>query len=159
MDIQHFYREGAAQGANPLALIARLYEQVIDDLRRAIGALAVSDIELRTSKINHAILVIGHLESHLDYQAGGKVAEVLRDFYDGLRHNLIVAQAQQSQDLLAQQITDLLAVREAWIEVDRTASSQIVTPASGNRGKTTSDRDADRSELLMTRIQPGGWEG
>jgi len=114
------YREGTVGGANPISLVARLYEQTIEDLRRAIRALERNDVEQRTNKINHAILVIGYLESQLDFTAGGEVAENLKNFYDSVRANLVRAQFQQSRALLAQQITDLLAVREAWIEVERT---------------------------------------
>ena len=114
------YREGTVGGANPIALVARLYEQTIEDLRQAVKALERNEVELRTQKINHAILVIGYLESRLNFAAGGKVAENLKNFYDSVRANLVRAQFQQSRVLLAQQITDLLAVREAWIEVERT---------------------------------------
>lgn len=123
MNAGRMYREGTVQGASPAALVARLYEQMIHDLQQAMKALEQNDVELRTSKINHAILVIGYLESQLNFDAGGKVAEDLKNFYDILRENLLQAQLRQSPALLAHQITDLLAVREAWIEVDRAESS------------------------------------
>ncbi len=129
MNAGRMYREGTVQGASPAALVARLYEQVIHDLRQALKALEQNDVELRTSKINHAILVIGYLESQLNFDAGGKVAGDLKNFYDILRENLLQAQLQQSTVLLAQQITDLLAVREAWIEVERAESSVPDTAA------------------------------
>ena len=78
MNAGRMYREGTVQGASPAALVARLYEQVIHDLRQALKALEQNDVELRTSKINHAILVIGYLESQLNFDAGGKVAGILR---------------------------------------------------------------------------------
>jgi flagellar biosynthetic protein FliS len=121
------YREGTVEGASPTALITRLYEQTIEDLRQAAKALEQGDVELRSSRINHALLIVALLESQLDFEAGGKVAEHLRDFYQSLRANLIQAQLQQSGILLAQLITDLLTVREAWIEVERAEKS---TPGS-----------------------------
>ena len=145
MNARLLYREGTAKGATPAALVARLYEQTIDDLWHALKALESNDIELRTNKINHAVLVIGHLESQLDFAAGGKVAEHLKNFYVSLRQNLTQAQLQQSKTLLSQQITDLLAIREAWVEVERAQNSvaaENALPAGAwGSGSETSHRD------------------
>jgi flagellar secretion chaperone FliS len=122
------YREATVEGASPTALITRLYEQTIEDLRQAGKALEHGDVELRSSRINHALLIVGVLESQLNFEAGGKVAEHLRDFYQSLRDNLMQAQLHQSPALLAQLITDLLAVREAWIEVERAEKSASAPP-------------------------------
>jgi flagellar protein FliS len=130
MDAGRSYREAAVRGASPVELVIRLYEQMIEDLRQAVKALEQNDIELRSNKINHAILVLGHLQSQLEFEAGGKVARDLENFYNVLRQNLVQAQAFASRPLLAQQITDLLAVREAWIEVLRAENPSLVkTPA------------------------------
>jgi flagellar secretion chaperone FliS len=123
MDVRRHYREGAVAGASPVELIIRLYEQIIDDLRQAARALDQNNIELRTAKINHAILVIGYLESQLNLAGGGVAAENLRNFYRALRANLVQAQFRQSKKILDQQISDLLAVREAWILIERPASA------------------------------------
>lgn len=108
------------RGANPVELVIRLYEQMIEDLRQASVAIEQNDIERRSNRIKHALLVIGHLQSSLDFAQGGKVAQNLKHFYDVVRRNLLQVQFQPSKRALAQQITDLLAVREAWIEVERT---------------------------------------
>jgi len=125
MDAGRIYREATVTGASPLALVVRLYEQIIQDLRQAIKAFEQNDIQLRTGKINHAILVIGYLESQLNFAEGGKPAETLHNFYAVLRGALIAAQVRQSKELLAQQITDVLAIREAWIAVERAESGNI----------------------------------
>ena len=122
------YRENTVRGASPVRLVVLLYEQLIQDLTQASQALEQNDVALRTSRINHAILVLGHLQSGLNFTAGGKVAQNLQNFYDALRSNLVRAQFQQSRALLAQQITDLLSVREAWIEVER-AENPTLPPA------------------------------
>jgi flagellar secretion chaperone FliS len=123
MDARRHYREGTVAGASPVELVIRLYEQIVDDLRQAARALDQKNIELRTAKINHAILVIGYLESQLDLAGGGVAAENLRNFYRALRANLVQAQFRQSKKILDQQITDLLAVREAWLTVEHSASA------------------------------------
>jgi flagellin-specific chaperone FliS len=96
-----------------------LYEQLIEDLRLAIDAMGRSDIEARTHKINHAILILAHLQSALCAQANSSVTQNLETFYNQVRNHLIAAQAHGSVRLLNQEVTDLLTMREVWIEVER----------------------------------------
>ncbi len=119
MNIQQSYREATVRGASPVELVVRLYEQVIEDLRQAAIAIEHNDIMLRTKRIKHAILVVGHLQSSLDFAMGGKVARDLDSFYNAVRQSLVWVQFHPSKRGVTQLITDLLAVREAWIVVDR----------------------------------------
>ena len=124
------YRENDVRGATAVRLVVLLYEQLVQDLRQALQAIEQNDIELRTKRINHAILVIGHLQSPLDFANGGKVAQDLDHFYNVLRQNLVQVQFHPSQAGLSQQITDLLAVREAWTEVERVEKTLVATSAT-----------------------------
>lgn len=119
MDAGRMYREGAVQGASPIALVARLYEQMVEDLRQTALAIEGNDIEWRTKRINHMILILGHLQSSLDFASGGRVATDLANFYSDLRNRLWRLQCSPSQSKAQQLITDLLVVREAWVEVER----------------------------------------
>ncbi len=119
MNPRSVYREDAVRGASPLRLVVLLYEQMIEDLRQAVNGIKQNNVELRTNKINHAIFVIGCLQSSLNKEAGGQVALNLECFYEQLRANLANAQFCVSQSILSQQITDLLTLREGWSEVER----------------------------------------
>ena len=124
------YREAAVRGASPVGLVVLLYEQAIEDLRRALAAFGRGDIEARTREINHGILVIGHLQASLDKDQGGNVAANLECFYGQVRAALVQAQCQQSAAILEQQISHLMLVREAWCEIDQNGTTQAVTAAS-----------------------------
>src|SRR5208337_2851655 len=100
------YREASARGVSPVQSVVQLYEQIIEDLRQALQAIEQNQVELRTHKINHAILVIGHLQSRLNFQSGGKVAQNLNRFYDVLRRELLQAQFQGSAEILSGRIND-----------------------------------------------------
>jgi len=113
------YRENDVRGASPARLVVLLYDQMIQDLTQAAQAMEQNEIELRTKRINHAILVIGHLQSPLDFVNGGKVARDLDNFYNVLRRNLVQVQFHPSKSGIDRLITDVLAVREAWIQVER----------------------------------------
>jgi flagellar secretion chaperone FliS len=132
MDARRYYREGTVTGASPVELVVRLYEQIVEDLRQAARAVEQKNIELRTAKINHAILVLSHLESHLNFADGGAVAQNLRNFYSTVRAKLVQAQFLQSKGILGQQITDLLTVREAWIAVDQASNPPTQSRANAD---------------------------
>jgi flagellar protein FliS len=125
MDAKSSYREAAVRGANPMRLVLCLYEQAIEDLRRAVVAMADGDIETRTRLINHALMVTGQLQGTLDMERGGVVAQNLERFYVLLRASLVEAQGKQSRKILEQQISQLTTVYEAWQEVER----QLEAPA------------------------------
>src|ERR1022692_2107977 len=92
MNIQQSYREATVGGASPVELVVRLYEQMIKDLREVADAIEQKDITLRTGRIKHAILVVGHLQSSLDFAKGGKVAKDLDNFYNAVRQSLVWVQ-------------------------------------------------------------------
>ena len=129
MNIQQSYREATVQGANPVQLVIRLYEQIVEDLRQVAIAIEKKEIPRRTKRIKHAILVIGHLQSTLDFANGGKVAKDLDHFYNVLRQSLLQVQFFPSEPSVNQLITDVLAVRAAWIEVEQAERPSGTTAA------------------------------
>jgi flagellar protein FliS len=136
MDVRSQYREAAVRGASPVRLVICLYEQAIEDLRQAVMAIEKQDIEARTRNINHALKVIGHLQSSLDMERGGLVARHLARFYVVVRSGLVEAQLKQSAKILEEQISQLVLVFEAWLEVERatattapqTAVAAVISP-------------------------------
>jgi len=133
LDARSSYREAAVRGASPVRLVICLYEQAIEDLRQAVIALEKADIELRTRKINHAITVVGQLQGSLDKERGGEVAGNLDRFYNVIRAGLIEAQLKQSARILEQQISQLVLVYEAWLEVEHATAPAAETPAGNSQ--------------------------
>jgi flagellar protein FliS len=148
MDARLSYREAAVRGATPVRLVVLLYEQALDDLRYAIAALEKGEIEARTRKINHAIVVIGQLQASLDLEQGGQVARNLERFYQVVRKGLVAAQFQQSARALQEQVSHLLLVHKAWLEVERAVAEAHHKPgarspsAAASPGGTLTDWSA-----------------
>ncbi|HTZ96949.1 MAG TPA: flagellar export chaperone FliS [Terriglobales bacterium] len=122
-NVRTLYRENAVRGASRVGLVVLLYEQIIEDLRCAAQAMEARQIEVRTRYINHAILILGHLQSTLDMEQGGKVAQNLEHLYKVLRAQLVQAHAHASKEILQTLIENLLSLRDAWIQVDRAEST------------------------------------
>jgi flagellar secretion chaperone FliS len=138
-DPRKAYRESAARGASPVGQIVLLYEQMVEDLRRALRAIEANQIEERTNAINHAMVVVSHLQNSLNFEVGGDVAPQLERFYNMVRGRLLEAQFQVSKEILNEQIGLLLDLRDAWIEVDHAATSQTAAASTGPAASVPDD--------------------
>ncbi len=149
MNPQLQYRESAVAGAGPVRQVILLYEQAIEDLRRAVAACHAGQVEERTRHINHAILILGCLQSALDRERGGAVAANLDRFYSQMRSGLIEAQCRQSPAAIERQIALLVEVHEAWCEVEKTEveKTEVEKPEAG---KIDMEKTAVRTRGIET---------
>lgn len=113
------YRTLSSRASSGVGLVILLYEQLVQDLRRALTALDSGTVETRTFELGHALEVVGQLQGRLDMQAGGEVAHNLDRFYSALSAGILDAQVKCSKPRLDGLIDDVLSVREAWLEVER----------------------------------------
>ncbi len=149
MNAQQSYSQAGALGASPVGLVVRLYEKMIDDMRQVSDAIEKKDIRRRAERIKHAILIVGHLQSSLDFDNGGKVARDLDSLYNTWRGNLLHVQFHPSQRSVRQLITDVLAVRKAWMEVE-----QAKNPVASNAAVTITNAEAGAAERVRV-----DWQG
>jgi len=108
------YRKSAIGGASGFGLLVALYDTLAGDLRRAAEAERGNDLEKRTRELNHALLVIAHLENWVSRGSGGVLADQLVAFYRSLRRKMIEAQAKRSAAILEEEMKLVLKIREAW---------------------------------------------
>lgn len=118
------YRKAAAAGASGFGVLIALYDTLAGDLRRAAEAERTNDIPQRCREVNHALLVIAHLEEWVEQGSGGDLASQLRTFYSSLRRELLEAQVRRSARHLEQQMNRVLELRGMWQKFDL----QTVTP-------------------------------
>jgi flagellar biosynthetic protein FliS len=122
------YRKTAVEGTSGFGLLIALYDTLAGNLSRAAEAQRKNDIQKRCQEINHALLVIAHLEDWVDREGGGELAKKLVGFYAGLRANLLGAQAKQSAEMLEQQMNVILAIRGTWQDLEARACSVLDAP-------------------------------
>jgi flagellar protein FliS len=128
-DVSSAYRQTAVGGASAVQQVILLYERMVEDLRRAAQAIDERDIAGRTNAINHALLILGNLQATLNFEAGGDVARNLAHFYNLSRQKILEAQAQASKEILNEQISLLLGLRDAWTEVERANAMPAALPS------------------------------
>jgi flagellar protein FliS len=107
-------------------LLIALYDTLAGDLRRAAQAERRNDIESRCRELNHALLVIGHLEDWISRGPGGELAHQLSAFYSSLRRKMIEAQARRSPEILEEQMAQVLSTREIWQGVQLRESASTI---------------------------------
>lgn len=115
------YRDCSVAGATPIGLLIALFDRLAGDLRRAASAIREGNIEARCSEINHALVIVGQLESWVDLQNGGASANQLSVFYAQLRSAMLEASMQQSAVLLERSVDSILNIRSRWQELDALA--------------------------------------
>lgn len=125
------YRRTAIAGASGFGLLVSLCDTLAGDLRRAADAERRDQIEERCNQVNHALLVIGHLEDWVHKSHGGELSKQLVCFYASLRQNLIYAQAKRSAALLEQEMTEVIAMREVWQRLELRGTNTDVDPVFG----------------------------
>jgi flagellar biosynthetic protein FliS len=124
------YRRTAVEGTSGFGLLIALYDTLAGNLSRGAEAQRKNDIEKRCKEINHALLVIAHLDDWVDREGGGQLSDKLIRFYSGLRAKLIEAQAKQSPEMLEHQMKVVLAIRGTWQDLEARANSVLDAPAS-----------------------------
>lgn len=127
------YRQSSAQGANPVGLVVRLYDAILEDLRRALDAVRAGNIERRTKAMNHALLVIAELESVLDHERGGEVAKHLKGLYKVTRAMIVEENLRARAEGIEKLINLYLPVRQAWQEAEQTFTGAEVRMPSLRR--------------------------
>ncbi len=114
MNPETTYRDCSVGGASHIGLMIVLFDRLVGDLRSAAEAVRRNDIESRCRELNHALLIVGQLESWVDRENGGETARQLATFYSYLRTRLLEASARQSAELFEAQMQTIAHIRSRW---------------------------------------------
>jgi len=113
------YRQSTGFGATAVGQIIALYDTILRDLRQASSAIESGEIEQRVNSSNHALIVIGELQSVLDFERGGTSARILNSFYTVSRVMLTEASILSSREKFQELIAMFARLRAAWSAADR----------------------------------------
>jgi flagellar protein FliS len=127
------YRQSSTQGVNRVGLVVRLYDAILEDLRRAREAIRTGEIERRVQCVNHALLILAELESVLDQERGGQVARHLEGFYRVTRAMIVEANVRASDAPFARLMELFLPVRQAWQQAEQDFARQPQPEAVASR--------------------------
>lgn len=109
--------ETGVEGATPHRLVQMLYEGLIDRLMQAKGAMVRKNFESKSKLLNKSIEIISHLQSTLDMERGGQLAENLYELYDFFRRELFLSSRFNDTDKLEAVIEMVKELKSAWDEM------------------------------------------
>lgn len=112
------YHQATAFGASALGQVVALYDSILHDLRLALAALDAGQVEQRVNASNHALIVIGELQSVLDFDRGGEAARNLNNFYRITRALATEASVLGSREKFLELIAMFARLRAAWSYVE-----------------------------------------
>jgi flagellar protein FliS len=106
--------ESIVHEATPHKLIEMLFKGAKDALAQAMGAIERKDFEAKGKKISKATEIILNLQTYLDKEKGGEVAENLNELYTYMAKMLIDANRTNDLEKL-REISGLLdTVADGW---------------------------------------------
>ncbi|QMV17501.1 hypothetical protein GOB94_01340 [Granulicella sp. 5B5] len=108
------YRMAAVDPASPIALLLALYDTLVGNLYRAAAAIRAGDIDVRCAQLSHAYLVLGQLESWLDYAHDQRLSESLATFYAHLRTQMLKASIARDASVMDNLVPLVLQIRATW---------------------------------------------
>ncbi len=148
--VEASYRKMATEGLSGLGLLIALYDTLAGDLRRAAEADRRNQIEKRCQEINHALLVLGHLEEWVERGSGGELSQQLTRFYGSLRRKMILAQAKRSAELLEEQMNEVLRLRAIWQKIQTRTPENVLPESRESDNRISVHQAAWRSNQAMS---------
>ena len=125
-------RETSVSSANPAELVAMVYQRLLDHLNT--GKLQMSSGEDSSASFTKAIdLITTGLESCLDKEKGGEIAQNLAFIYDWAGKEIIRARLRRDPEMIQGVINAFVPLAEAWLEhagqKDDSFASKYLKPA------------------------------
>ena len=106
--------ESIVHEATPHKLIEMLFTGAKDSLSQAVGAIERKDFEAKSRKISKAAEIILNLQTYLDKEKGGELADNLNELYTYMATSLIDANRLNDTEKLREIASLIDTVSDAW---------------------------------------------
>ncbi|MEZ5316951.1 MAG: flagellar export chaperone FliS [Vicinamibacterales bacterium] len=113
------YLRTQVQASSPIELVVLLYDQALRSGQAAREALARRDIPARRDAISRVMGIVTELQSTLDMERGGTVAQELDRLYDWITARLLDVTMSQDARPLEEVLSVLETLRDAWSTIAR----------------------------------------
>jgi flagellar protein FliS len=100
--------------ASPHRLVQMLMEGALEKIALAKGNMANREIANKGENISKAIAIIGGLQSSLNKEAGGEIAENLGNLYDYMSHRLVIANLRNDESILDEIAGLMVEIKMGW---------------------------------------------
>jgi flagellar secretion chaperone FliS len=111
------YLEERILSADPVELVAMLYQAAITSVGDARRLLAEGQILLRARSVSKACDILAELNTSLDFERGGEMSMRLSQLYGYMHRRLVEANSRQKDEPLAEVAGLLVTLQEGWAGV------------------------------------------
>ena len=108
--------------ADPVRLVAMLYDKAVASLKAAVQAIHKDEIEVRWKNSHRAREIINHLFMTLDLEKGGEIASNLEALYAYMLQRLLDVDVKNDARAAEDVIELLEPLRASWSELARTSA-------------------------------------
>jgi flagellin-specific chaperone FliS len=124
------YRSLAGEGASHLGLLLAVYDRIAEDIRQAGLAASQTNIAVRCLHTEHALLLLGHLQSWLALLEEPPLEQTLDTFYQYVRGSLMQLQTGGVSEDFARLALQVSEARSAWYRrsVRREPTGEVLSP-------------------------------
>ncbi len=120
------YRQVESESRTPLEIVVMLYDGALRFLGDARDGHARKDLRARARGVSRALAIISELQSTLDMNQGGQVADQLDDLYTYITSRLLDVALKQDVTAIDEACKLLIVLRDAWGQL---ASQTSAAPA------------------------------
>ena len=114
------YGPEQVMAADPVTLVAMLYDKAVLSLKAAVLAIHKDEIEMRWTNSHRAREIINHLFMTLDLEKGGEIASNLEALYAYMLQRLLDVDVKNDARAAEEVIELLEPLRGSWSELART---------------------------------------
>ena len=114
-------RHSMAESENPHAMISVLFDELLRQMDKFRANLVgeAADLEVRNECYARSLAILHALQSCLDFEKGGEVAENLFRLYEFARQQLLTSFRSGTPERISIAIQSLAEIRDAWKTMDR----------------------------------------
>ena len=113
------YGPEQVMAADPVTLVAMLYDKAVLSLKAAVQAIHKDEIEVRWKNSHRAREIINHLFTTLDLEKGGEIASNLEALYAYMLQRLLDVDVKNDARAAEEVIELLEPLRGSWSELAR----------------------------------------
>ena len=117
---QNASREAVAESDNPHALISVLYDELLRAMRSYVLIIEKSPQPQpeQSGPFSRALTILYGLQSSLNFDEGGEIAENLFRLYEYARQQLLTASREGDTTGTVTAIEAIESIREAWSQIE-----------------------------------------
>ncbi len=124
------YRQTQVQSRTPLELVVMLYDGALTFLHQAREAIERGDIVARRDASSRAITIISELQSTLNMEQGGELAQRLDELYGYVNACILRAAADNAVGPIDDATRVLGVLRDSWVTIATPAADAPVRGAA-----------------------------